>query len=168
MKTCSRCKVEKDTSFFGKHASNKDGFQFQCRECRKLTCYLSYKRTSKEQIEKRNKNTQRWRNRNKEYVSQYAKEYAAANLPKRLVLQKKRECSKMKRTPAWLTEADNTHISCLYSLAAMRTKHSGEKWHVDHVIPLQGKKVSGLHVPSNLRVVTATHNLRKNNSYEIQ
>ena len=168
LKTCSCCKVEKDTSFFGKHASNKDGFQFQCRECRKLTCHLSYKRTSQEQLEKRNKARRQWGEKNKEHVSQYSKEYAASNLPKRLVLQTKRHCSKMKRTPAWLTEKDTTHITCLYSLAAMRNKYSGEKWHVDHVIPLQGKNVSGLHVPLNLRVVPAAYNQRKYNTYEIQ
>jgi hypothetical protein len=168
MKTCSRCKVEKDTSFFGKSACNKDGFQFYCRECRKLVCHLSFKRTSEEQLEKRKAATKKWRQENKHLVQAYSKEYAAANLPKRLVLQKKRECSKMNRTPAWLTEEDNTHIKCLYSLAAMRNKYSGEKWHVDHIIPLQGKLVSGLHVPLNLKVVTATYNSRKYNTYEIQ
>ena len=168
MKTCSKCKVEKDTSFFGKNACNKDGFQFQCKKCRITTSRESFKRTSPEQLEKRKSATNKWRQENKHLVQAYSKEYAAANLPKRLVLQKKRECSKMNRTPAWLTEEDNTHIACLYSLAAMRTKYSGEKWHVDHVIPLQGKNVSGLHVPLNLRVVTAAHNLRKRNTYEIQ
>ncbi len=168
MKTCSRCKVEKDTSFFGKHASNKDGFQFYCKECRTIACHLSFKRTSEEQLKKRKAATNKWRQANKHLVQAYSKEYAAANLAKRAAIQKKRHCSQLKRTPAWLTEEDNTHINCLYSLAAMRTKYSGEKWHVDHVIPLQGKLVSGLHVPLNLKVVPATYNNRKYNTYEIQ
>jgi hypothetical protein len=50
----------------------------------------------------------------------------------------------------------------------MRTRESGEGWHVDHILPLQGKKVSGLHVPLNLKAVPAAYNQRKSNSYAIQ
>jgi hypothetical protein len=41
----------------------------------------------------------------------------------------------------------------------------GFEWHVDHVIPLQGKKVSGFHVPSNIQVIPASENVRKNASF---
>lgn len=78
-----------------------------------------------------------------------------------------RRAAKLKRTPAWLTEFDKLKIKCLYQLAAMRNRESGQKWHVDHIIPLQGELVSGLHVPSNLRVILATENLSKNRYYEV-
>ena len=40
--------------------------------------------------------------------------------------------------------------------------------HVDHIIPLQGAIVSGLHVEGNLRVITATENMIKRNRYEVE
>jgi hypothetical protein len=46
-----------------------------------------------------------------------------------------------------------------------RKRHPGVQWHVDHIIPLRGKTVSGFHVPSNLRVIPWIDNLRKGNSH---
>jgi hypothetical protein len=54
-------------------------------------------------------------------------------------------------------------IEQAYDLAALRTKMFGVAWHVDHVIPLCGKKVSGLHVPYNLQVILGSENCRKGN-----
>ena len=72
------------------------------------------------------------------------------------------------RTPQWLTDFDKLKIGCLYQLAAMYTKANSEPWHVDHVIPLQGFVVSGLHVPNNLRVIRGLDNIKKKNKYEVQ
>ena len=55
----------------------------------------------------------------------------------------------------------------MYQLAAMYTRENNEPWHVDHVIPLQGEFVSGLHVPRNLRVLRGLDNIKKKNKYEV-
>ena len=78
---------------------------------------------------------------------------------------KKRKLDKLNRTPAWLTDDDFWMMSEMYHLAEIRTKTTGIVWHVDHVIPLRGKTVSGFHVPSNLRVITAQENMKKGNRY---
>ena len=76
-----------------------------------------------------------------------------------------RRVSKMHRTPAWLTADDHWLIEQAYELAVVRTKIFGFSWHVDHVIPLQGRLVSGLHVPTNLQVIPAVENIRKANRF---
>ena len=108
-----------------------------------------------------------WKTKNKELVSNYNKLYKSLNRPRMTSIQRKRELSKINRTPNWLTDFDHLKINCIYQVAAMRTRESGMKWHVDHIIPLQGKIVSGLHVPSNLRIIPASENMRKNNLYEV-
>jgi hypothetical protein len=67
------------------------------------------------------------------------------------------------RYPKWITADDRWMIEQAYELAALRTKIFGFSWHVDHIAPLQGKTVSGLHVPTNLQVIPAVDNIRKGN-----
>ena len=85
--------------------------------------------------------------------------YAAAAAKHRAV--------KLQRTPAWLDEDSLWMIEQAYELAALRTKLFGFSWHVDHVIPLQGRVVSGLHVPFNLQVIPALQNIAKHNKFEV-
>jgi hypothetical protein len=135
--------------------------------------------------EKKNKINARYREGKAEQLYAYIKDYYAANPDKKAeqlasqrkyrqenkgivsANRRKHQAAKIQRTPAWLSDFDKLKIKCLYQVAAMRTKESGQMWHVDHTIPLQGKLVSGLHVPSNLRVVTALENMQKNNAYPL-
>jgi hypothetical protein len=66
--------------------------------------------------------------------------------------------NKLRRTPPW---ADLQAIRKIYEEAARLTKETGEPWHVDHEIPLNGRLVSGLHLAENLRVIQGIENLRK-------
>lgn len=70
----------------------------------------------------------------------------------------------MQRLPRW---ADLSKIAVLYKKAKEMERITGEAWHVDHVIPLQGVRVSGLHVHTNLQVLPARENIRKLNSFEV-
>tara|TARA_R110000823_G_scaffold310365_1_gene435250 strand:- start:47 stop:604 length:558 start_codon:yes stop_codon:yes gene_type:complete len=68
----------------------------------------------------------------------------------------KRRAAKLQRTPSW-SETDvikQFYLNCPKGM------------HVDHIIPLQGKNVSGLHVVENLRYLTPEENRRKYNKYE--
>jgi hypothetical protein len=89
------------------------------------------------------------------------------NLPIFAANAAKRRALKLQRTPHWATKDDLWIISEAHKLAALRTKLIGIKYHVDHIIPLQGKVVSGLHVPNNIQVIPASQNIAKNNKYEV-
>jgi hypothetical protein len=66
-------------------------------------------------------------------------------------------------TPPWITRKQKLEIRQLYQIAITMTQTTGERYVVDHIIPLQGETVCGLHVPWNLRVTTQEENLKKSN-----
>ena len=98
---------------------------------------------------------------------QQKKEYrkhAAANIA---YLNAGRKKATKQRTPEWLTDFDKLKMRCIYSVAAMLTRCNKEPWHVDHIIPLRGNMVSGLHVPSNLQVMRGSENSAKKNKFGV-
>jgi 5-methylcytosine-specific restriction endonuclease McrA len=66
-------------------------------------------------------------------------------------------------TPKWLTENQKMEIRLKYRLAIELSRATGERHAVDHIIPLHGESVCGLHVPWNLQVLTQKDNLTKYN-----
>jgi len=66
-------------------------------------------------------------------------------------------------TPPWLTRKQKSEIRQLYQIAITMTKTTGEQYVVDHIVPLRGEGVYGLHVPWNLRVIIREENLLKSN-----
>lgn len=81
-------------------------------------------------------------------------------------IQAQRNASKLNATPAWLSKSQLEEIAAIYAEAALKTAETGIKHEVDHIIPLRGKTVRGLHVPWNLRVIEAYKNRIKSNALE--
>ena len=152
MKTCSRCKEEKPFDLFGSNKSTGDG----------LTCYC---------VPCKNKIQQEWRAVNPEKSILHNK----ARHAKKMEWQKahpaitnakaaRRRAAQLQRTPSG---ACFDSIKEFYTCAKDLEELTGIEFHVDHIIPLQGKLVSGLHVASNLQILTATENISKSNTFQV-
>jgi len=174
MKTCTKCGQEKTLQEFYKDSCKVEGVRNDCKVC--------VLQKAKEYREKHPHKNLQYRNDNAKKISQYrkqryakqklesneySKKYAKENPHKIAATAAKRRAAKKQRTPCWLTEDDHWVLEQAYELASLRTKVLGFAWHVDHIIPLQGKKVSGLHTPSNIQVIPAVLNLQKYNCYEV-
>lgn len=94
--------------------------------------------------------------KDKEYKNQFQSEHRDKYLKLHKHEEAKRRAKKLKATPQWLTKEDWSKIKEIYA-------NCPDGYHVDHIIPLQGEDVSGLHVPWNLQYLTAKDNLSKSN-----
>jgi hypothetical protein len=101
--------------------------------------------------------------KNREEVRVKTSIYQKNNRGKCNAIGSKRRAAELKASPNWLSEFDLQYIKHLYIQAKELEKLDGTKYHVDHIIPLQGKTVCGLHVPWNLQILTAEENLIKSN-----
>jgi hypothetical protein len=154
-KKCGSCKNILILGNYGFSNQNCDKLKEYCKTC-------SNKKTS-EWAKENPENSKIYRLQNKKTYDEYNKKYRLNNIEKFLSYNAKRRANKLQRTPKWLTKDDYSKIAEFYKKAKELTKETNIKYHVDHIIPLQGKTVSGLHVPWNLQVITALKNMQKSN-----
>jgi len=176
-KTCNRCLKSKPLSEFCKNKTAKFGVSSLCRVCQS-TYNKEYRERNRQTLLQADKdrysnNTEhlkakaaKHKSENKEYYDNYNKSYYRLNKHKFLAANSKRRKVIVRATPDWLSSSHKQKIENFYWLAQDLRATSGETYHVDHIVPLQGKNVCGLHVPWNLQVLPADLNLQKGNSYE--
>jgi hypothetical protein len=148
------------------------GLRSKCRNCKAKEDF-EYNSMNKEKVSEKGKRYRKenaekisvqraiHRVKNKDRLTQYAKNYRKNNSGKRNARTAKRRACKRQATPKWLTTDHWKQIEIFYVKAVEITKNTGIPHEVDHIIPLQGKNVKGLHVPWNLRVITRTENRKK-------
>jgi len=190
-KKCPKCNVTKDINIdFNKSSSTKDGLQAHCRECRRSYYINSLDVYRKKHKEKYAKYSDEIRQRTKLYYKRNSDKCRATsrlryhNLPEesksavaiKAALYDKlnpgkaqarvamRRSKLRKAAPRWLTDAHKRQIAEFYNIAKQHNATAPNSVHVDHIIPIRGKSVCGLHVPWNLQILSAADNIRKNNS----
>lgn len=94
---------------------------------------------------------------------QYQRKWIEKNKHKRAMYNLSRRTAVVVATPAWV---DSEKIVALYQEAQRMTVETGIRHSVDHVIPLKGKTVCGLHVHHNMEVIPYVDNCKKGNRYD--
>lgn len=179
MKVCTHCKQEKPFEAFYTSSTHKSGYASWCKQCEAERSKAKYENRKPAQLikakewretnkEAYNASIKAWRIRNPGRHEQIIKEWSKRNPDKVNARWMKYDASKKHRTPAWLSEDELWMIEQAYDIAQKRTVAFGFSWHVDHIVPLQGKTVSGLHVPWNLQVLTSKDNQIKSNKFSAE
>ena len=146
MYTCSKCKAECGENGFYSH---RDSW---CKGCKKA--YIkAYQKSRKRKLYNYPLAKAKYRETHREELRAKSREYQKANKKAILARCRAYQCRKMMAMPHWVDKID---LELIYKCCP-----PGQ--HVDHIIPLRGKNVSGLHVPWNLQYLPASVNQRKSN-----
>jgi len=175
-KQCKNCKEFKDISNFKSRKDSKDKLGYLCNECEKIKSRI-YRKNNPEKCKgavkrysdkKENKDRRKIKDkiRRKENIEKDKKRIALwekENPGKRISYVRRRQAAKLQRTPSWVTKNQLKEMQGLYILAQELQWLSEEPLEVDHIVPLQGENVSGLHVPWNLQILPRSLNRAKSN-----
>lgn len=163
MKTCTFCKTEKPLDLFHKDKSRADGLRNRCKSC--VSAYMADHYTRNADRIKRN--VYAWIDNNRDKHNAKCARWVKANPAKVNARTARRYAAKTQATPVWLDADHLWMIAEAYDLARLRTAALGIPHEVDHIVPLRGRKIMGLHVPWNLQVIPSGANRRKSNNYAV-
>ena len=161
---CSECKSYR---YSIQKANRPIGYQEEWQKQNKDKIKMYSKKWIGENQEKRKKIVLSWRLANpkkvKEMNAKSGRKWSKNNRGKRNAITQKRRAALLNRFPEW---ADTEKIKTFYLEAERLTKETGIPHEVDHVIPLQGEIISGLHVHNNLQILSRSQNRSKKNKME--
>lgn len=115
-----------------------------------------------ENKERRIENARLWKLNNKERHKAWEAAWREANRALCAFYSASWRRAAREQTPKWV---DLDKIKAIYAEAQRVSAETGIPHHVDHVIPLRGKNVSGLHVHTNMQVIPGVENVRKHNKF---
>ena len=187
-KICTGCSEEKSFSEFGKKSTGRFGLNPRCKSCiserdrkarsrnnaarrKRYNTDEEYrqkvlsqnKKWTSNNLEHRLEYLTGWKKNNPEKMKKYWDTHYDKHKEKYLENGSTRDKRVKERTPAWANLED---IRKVYALAKKISKKTGVPHEVDHIIPLNGENVSGLHVFENLQIITKEENRSKSNKFD--
>ena len=148
-KTCTQCAELLSIELFGLRRNSADGHSAACRACINKRDQINYWARPEVREKYKNKSVESKRAR-------FARDPAYHRAFRLWGNAQRRSRG---RVPTWVKIVDFVPI-CQEAL------DRGSDYEVDHIFPLRGKLVSGLHVPGNIRVVLRAANQAKSNKYD--
>ena len=103
-----------------------------------------------------------WQANNPDKITIYQRKQRKKNPGRRNMWTANYRQAKIDRMPKWLNAAHLLEMECVYKYCAA-LNNIGLDYHVDHIVPLRGKTVSGFHAPWNLQILPARENMSKGN-----
>ena len=140
------------------HISQRTTLDYTCVVCNQVNTERYNLLNREKYLESKNSSYNKQQLKNLLYARQYRKN----NPERRVALTVKYRATKLRRTPIW---ANHFEIKMFYDVAKVLSR-GGVLFHVDHIVPLRGKEVSGLHVQDNLQVLPWHENLKKSIKFE--
>lgn len=162
MKICSGCSTEKeDTDFY-----KSNGYlSTLCKVCKRAAA-AKYRGENSEGVKRKAAlRSADYYKRNSGSIKLRVREWQEANRARCNANNAKYRSSKELATPDWLTDYDLEMLHWTYHCAKVAEDMTGVTHHVDHIVPLRGKNICGLHVPWNLQVIPARENHKKSNKF---
>lgn len=160
MKTCTKCGETKPLDAFHRDKSVPDGRTYNCKVCacaRALRCRAANIDTVRE------KDRIRQKLKDKDSIRLAQSTHYKKNKGRYAAWVAERRARKANATPPW---ADHDKINAVYAEAAA-LRSLGVDVDVDHIVPLKGRNVSGLHVHFNLQLMLSTENKSKGNRFRV-
>lgn len=164
LRVCKKCGAEKALDLFVKCSRSKQGRLHECKSCRNAYFRGLYKENPSRFLDTQKRSVKKRKSEGKD-VYKGTRNYRKNHPEKHRATQQHREALKNKRVPIWSSEQDKKDIASLYELAKKLEGVFGVKYHVDHILPLNGENVCGLHVLNNLQILEASLNVKKSNKH---
>lgn len=160
-KVCKGCLVELNTELFYTDKKSLDGFRHKCKICMNLYRKTHYATKSREvEVHK----SSQWKKANRELSRSYCAKWRRGNKHTKAEHERLRKARNKKAKPPWLNAEQKKKIQWYYLVAELIRKQ-GIDCQVDHIVPLLGVEVCGLHVPWNMQILTTYENQTKHNKH---